>query len=98
THLRKNGLTYARRDDFFGDFYTSDILKLLDEGKEAEALAVTTELLRRYHINIAPETITSDLKEAESFKNISPVLLPLSADKTPAPLDSVSGEMQGSAR
>ncbi len=63
-HLRKTGLTYAQRDDFFGDYFTSDILEHLVAGDEQKAVASTTELLELYDVNVSPTTIATDLKEA----------------------------------
>src|SRR5258708_14716990 len=63
-HLRKTGLTYAQRDDFFGDYFTSDILEHLVAGDEQKAVASTTELLGLYDVNVSPITIATDLKEA----------------------------------
>jgi precorrin-2 dehydrogenase/sirohydrochlorin ferrochelatase len=62
-HLRKEGLSYEQRDDFFGDFFTSDVLHHLTEQHETEALAVTVDLLHHYDVNIAPETLAAELKE-----------------------------------
>lgn len=62
-HLRKHGLSYTQRDDFFGDFFTSDVLKRLTDHNEAEALAVTVDLLHRYHVDVAAETLATELRE-----------------------------------
>jgi len=64
-HLRRQSLTYAQRDAFFGDFFESDILDLLTEQNNTAALVATTELLRAYHVEIAPETLASELEESE---------------------------------
>src|SRR5713101_6080147 len=40
-HLRENGVSYDRRDDFFSDFFTSDVLPQLAEGNTAQATVVT---------------------------------------------------------
>jgi precorrin-2 dehydrogenase/sirohydrochlorin ferrochelatase len=63
-YMRNAGLSYDTRDTFFGDFFTSDILKLLTEGEETLALALTVELLRRYNIEISIASLTADLREA----------------------------------
>jgi precorrin-2 dehydrogenase / sirohydrochlorin ferrochelatase len=62
-HLRKQGLSYELRDDFFGDFFTSGVLQHLTEHGETEAIAATVDLLHRYHVDIAPETLAAELKE-----------------------------------
>lgn len=64
-YLRQGGLTYAQRDEFFGEYFTSDILDLLIEQNEVEALASAVRLLRHYHIDISMSTIIHDMKEAE---------------------------------
>lgn len=62
-HMRMHGMSYAFRDDFFGDFFASDVLALLMEGDEAEAMSVTVELLRRCGIETSVATITTELEK-----------------------------------
>ncbi|TMC18683.1 MAG: bifunctional precorrin-2 dehydrogenase/sirohydrochlorin ferrochelatase [Chloroflexi bacterium] len=64
THMRRQGITYDQRDNFFSDYFTSDMLTLLSEGKVAEAIIVTAELLQHHGVAITAETITTDLREA----------------------------------
>lgn len=64
-YLRQGDLSYEKRDEFFGEFFASDILKLLTEHDEIEALATTIRLLRRYQIDLSVSTIIRDLSEAE---------------------------------
>lgn len=64
-YLRQEGLSYAQRDEFFGEYFASDILDLLINQDEMEAFASIVRLLRRYHIDSSVSTITNDLKEAE---------------------------------
>src|SRR5947208_2449782 len=52
-HLRKRDLSYSQRDDFFGDFFTSDALTYLSEHNEPAALALTADLLHHYHVDVA---------------------------------------------
>src|SRR6266487_4156611 len=61
THLRQHGISYAQRDDFFGEFFNSDILTLLEEDNASQALAITVELLGHYDVAISTDTITADL-------------------------------------
>lgn len=61
THLRQHGISYAQRDAFFGEYYHSEILKLLAEDNAPQALVLTTELLRRYGVTISTEAILDDL-------------------------------------
>lgn len=64
SHMRKQGLSYDRRDDFFGDYYDSDVLAQLEQGNQAEAVAITAKLLERYNVTVPTTTITTDMKEA----------------------------------
>ncbi len=61
TLLRQHGVSYAQRDAFFGEYYHSEILNLLAEDNAPQALALTTELLRRYGAAISTEAILDDL-------------------------------------
>ncbi len=61
THLRQHGVSYAQRDEFFGEYYHSEVLKLLAEDNAPQALALTTELLRRYGVEISTDAILDDL-------------------------------------
>ncbi|GCF10521.1 precorrin-2 dehydrogenase/sirohydrochlorin ferrochelatase family protein [Dictyobacter arantiisoli] len=65
-YLRANGQSYDERDQFFGEFFTSDILNLLSEHDDIEALASTIRLLRRYNVDISMSTIIQDMQEPES--------------------------------
>jgi precorrin-2 dehydrogenase / sirohydrochlorin ferrochelatase len=60
-HMRKQGISYDRRDDFFGEFFSSDILTLLTEDNMSQALALTAELLQRYGVPISIDTLTMEL-------------------------------------
>src|SRR5260370_7603482 len=63
THLRKNGVSYERRDDFFSDFYTSDVLALLVEGNITQATVITATLLQHYGINVPASILETGLEE-----------------------------------
>jgi len=63
-YLREKGLSYAERDEFFGDFFSSDILDLLIEDDVVEALASIVRLLRRYRVDVSVSTIVRDMQEA----------------------------------
>src|SRR5947209_868265 len=56
-HLRTNGVPYDRRDDFFKDYYASDVLHTLSEGNTTEAVALITALLQDYGIDVAASTL-----------------------------------------
>jgi precorrin-2 dehydrogenase/sirohydrochlorin ferrochelatase len=64
-YLRASGLSYAQRDEFFGDYFGSDILDRLIENDEVEALASTVRLLRCYAVDVSVSTIIHDMQEAK---------------------------------
>ncbi|HEX6778153.1 MAG TPA: bifunctional precorrin-2 dehydrogenase/sirohydrochlorin ferrochelatase, partial [Ktedonobacterales bacterium] len=57
--LRASHVTYQRRDDFFGDYYASDVLAQLEAGDTTRAAAITQALLRGYGV----EAPTAALEE-----------------------------------
>ncbi len=61
THLRQHGISYEQRDAFFGEYYHSEILKLLAEDNAPQALALAADLLRRYGVEISTEAILDEL-------------------------------------
>jgi precorrin-2 dehydrogenase/sirohydrochlorin ferrochelatase len=61
THLRRQDISYDRRDEFFGEFFSSDILTLLVENNLSHALALTADLLQRYGVPISTDTLTMEL-------------------------------------
>lgn len=63
-HMRKQGLSYDRRDDFFGDYYHSGILVHLEQGEHQQAIEEASHLLERYDINVPTETLSNDLQKA----------------------------------
>src|SRR5258708_19827837 len=56
-YLRSNGISYERRDDFFSDFFTADVLALLVEGDSRQAVARTPKLLRLSAIELSPNSL-----------------------------------------
>lgn len=64
-HLRKNGVSYERRDAFFGDFFTSDVLARLIEGNQVEAAMIAAALLRTYDIDLPTDVLVAALLEEE---------------------------------
>ena len=69
THLRKNGVSYERRDDFFSDFFTSDVLARLVEGEVTQATMITAELLRYYDIDVSASVLEASLAEEKKYVN-----------------------------
>src|SRR2546421_2350268 len=69
TRLRKNGVSYERRDDFFSDFFTSDVLARLVEGNAAQATVITAELLRRYEVEVPASVLEASLEKEKQYVN-----------------------------
>lgn len=61
-YLRERGISYTRRDDFFSDYYASDVLARLVKGDLAQAATITSELLQRYDIDIPAEILQAKLE------------------------------------
>ena len=68
-HLRKTGVSYERRDDFFSDVFTSDVLARLIEGDKVQAAVITAGLLRKYDIDVPASVLVADLEEEK--ENVS---------------------------
>ncbi len=66
THLRRNGVSYERRDDFFRDFFASEVLLRLAEGNRAQAALITAALLRNYGIDVPGSVLEVDLEMEEA--------------------------------
>jgi precorrin-2 dehydrogenase len=69
THLRKNGVSYERRDDFFSDFFTSNVLAQLVEENVAQATVITAELLRHYGVDVSASVLQANLVEEKQYVN-----------------------------
>ncbi len=68
-YLRSNGISYERRDDFFSDFFTADVLARLVEGDNRQAVARTAELLRNYGIEVSASVLEASLEEEKTYVN-----------------------------
>ena len=68
-YLRSNGISYERRDDFFSDFFTADVLARLVEGDSRQAVARTAELLRNYGIEVSANILEVGLEEEKTYVN-----------------------------
>ena len=64
-YLRENGVSYDRRDDFFRDFFTSDVLPQLAEGNTAQATVVTAALLQIYGVDVPADVLEAALLAEE---------------------------------
>jgi precorrin-2 dehydrogenase / sirohydrochlorin ferrochelatase len=69
TQLRENGVSYERRDDFFDDFYISDVLALLVEGNATQATMVTAALLQGYGVDVPASVLEAGLEEEKEYAN-----------------------------
>ena len=67
TYLRQHGVSYDRRDDFFNDFHTSDVLASLVEEDIPQAAAVTASLLQCYGIDVPAHTLAVDLEKEHAY-------------------------------
>jgi precorrin-2 dehydrogenase len=65
-YLRENGISYERRDDFFSDFFTSDVLSHLAGGNTAQATGVTAALLRTYGVDVPADALEAALGRGKS--------------------------------
>jgi precorrin-2 dehydrogenase/sirohydrochlorin ferrochelatase len=68
-HLRASGVSYERRDDFFGDFFDSDVLAHIVSGNVEQAIAITGNLLQRYDIALSTSDIAAELQEDKRYVN-----------------------------
>lgn len=68
-YLRKNGVSYDRRDDFFGDFFTSDVLARLVEEDTAQATIITAALLRKFDVDVPATDLEVALEEEKEYAN-----------------------------
>src|SRR5258708_7283630 len=69
THLRANNVSYDRRDDFFGDFFTSDVLACLIKGNNTQAALITAALLQKYGINLPASDLETAFAEEKTYVN-----------------------------
>lgn len=68
-HLREKGVPYERRDDFFGDYFSSDVLARLADGNKAQATIITATLLRKYGIDVPASDLEAALDEEKEYVN-----------------------------
>jgi precorrin-2 dehydrogenase/sirohydrochlorin ferrochelatase len=66
-YLRKSGMSYARRDDFFGDYYTSSVLTKLTNGNVEQAVEETSNLLHAYNVAVSSSTLKAGLEEKKNY-------------------------------
>ncbi len=69
TLLRENGVSYEQRDDFFSDFYTSDVLAQRVEGNTTQAAIVTAALLRGYDVDVSASALEASLAGENAYAN-----------------------------
>jgi len=66
-HLRRQGVAYETRDEFFQQFMASPILALLESGEIARALEVAAELLSAYGVEIAWAELEQTFSREQSY-------------------------------
>lgn len=66
-YLRRAGVSYAARDEFFHAFMTSPILAHLEAGESIRALEIATELLRASGIEVPINELARALMEEQSY-------------------------------
>jgi len=65
TYLRKNGVSYEQRDDFFSDYFTSDVLTQLMTGNISQAAVITAALLHHYDIDVPASVLQLGLESVD---------------------------------
>jgi len=65
--LRKQGVSYARRDDFFGDYYVSTVLTKLVDGDVEAATKETSDLLQTYDVVVSGSALEAGLEEENNY-------------------------------
>ena len=65
TRLRSAGVSYERRDAFFGDFFASDVLSRLSEGEIMQAAETTAALLQTYGLDVNANALAAELGEEQ---------------------------------
>jgi len=59
-------LPTERRDDFFRDFFTSNVLACLVEGNVTRATVITATLLKEYGIDVPANVLEADIEEEKN--------------------------------
>jgi precorrin-2 dehydrogenase/sirohydrochlorin ferrochelatase len=58
--LRASRITYRQRDDFFGEYFASDVLANLEAGNSTRAAAITQTLLQSYGVEASAATLEEE--------------------------------------
>src|SRR5579884_1428598 len=61
--LRKKGVSYEERDDFFRDYFASDVLANLEAGNCWQAASITSTLLYAYGVDVPSHELLAVLEE-----------------------------------
>ena len=69
TYLRNACVSYERRDDFFKDFFVSDVLAQLIKGNTEQATLATAALLHHYGIDVPVSALEAALLEGKERVN-----------------------------
>lgn len=59
--LRAKQISYQQRDDFFGDYFASEVLARLEAGDVATAAAITQALLQRYGVEAPASALEEEV-------------------------------------
>jgi precorrin-2 dehydrogenase/sirohydrochlorin ferrochelatase len=59
--LRASNITYKERDDFFGEYFASDVLASLEEGDSTRAASITRTLLQAYGVEASAATLEEEV-------------------------------------
>ncbi len=68
-YLRNAGVSYQRRDDFFSDFFLSDVLARLIQGDVEQAVLITAALLHCYGIDVPASVLRTAVEEEKECVN-----------------------------
>ncbi|HLI71569.1 MAG TPA: bifunctional precorrin-2 dehydrogenase/sirohydrochlorin ferrochelatase [Ktedonobacteraceae bacterium] len=66
-YLRRQGVSYEKRDEFFRDFMASSILELLSAGKVVPALEALAGLLGAYGIKVQAAELAREFVQGEEY-------------------------------
>jgi precorrin-2 dehydrogenase len=69
SYLRNAGVSYERRDEFFNDFFISDVLAQLVRGDTEQAVLTTAALLHHYGIDVPANALKGAVEEEKERVN-----------------------------
>ncbi len=60
--LRDSKISYEQRDQFFGDYFASDVLAQLEAGDVTKAAAITQTLLHHYSVEVPAAALEEEVR------------------------------------